>query len=371
MKKLKIGFVELYCGKSGKRGFYNSQELGMAKAMKRKGYTSVIFYPDTTISSIVEEIIEPYITIVYCPAKAIGVHSYYDWKVLLKYSIDVAQIGSDNQLFFPSLVKFCRINNIKFYNYIGTIESNSPGVIKGFVFHTLTRRNINIYKQSKCFAKTKAVFSQLQQKGAPDICLLPVGLDISIIPAIFENEVQIKRKLGIPLEKRIVIFVGRIDEYKRPFEIIKLMECLNDKFFFIIIGTGNLDSSLQDKLSNFPEECYLWIKQLPNSKIHEYYKISDYCVNFNESEIFGMSILEAMYHGCTVIARHAPGPDVIIQNSQSGWLVDDSTQTIALLTKDKKLCKETIQKRILNNFIWEKIIDYPCNWIEENRTEKI
>ena len=78
-----------------------------------------------------------------------------------------------------------------------------------------------------------------------------------------------------------------------------------------------------------------------------------------------MSILEAMYHGCTVIANHAPGPDVIIQNGQSGWLVDDSTQTIALLSKNKKLCKETIQRRILDNFIWEKIIDYPCQWIEK------
>ncbi len=365
MKKLILGFIELYCGKSGKRGFYNSQELGMARAMKYKGYKSVIFYPDTTLSSIVEENIEPYITIVYCPAKAIGVHSYYNWNVLLEYSIDIVQIGSDNQVFFPSLIRFCRKNNIKFYNYIGTIDSNTPGFIKGFASRILSQRNLNIYKQSKCFVKTKAVLSQLQQKGVSDICFLPVGLDISLIPAIAESKEQIKRGLGIPIEKETIIFVGRIDKYKRPLEIIKLMDSLSKNFFFIIIGTGSLNTSLQDELSNFSSGSYLWIKQLPNNKIHKYYKACDYCVNFNESEIFGMSILEAMYHGCTVIANHAPGPDVIIQNGQSGWLVDDSTQTIALLSKNKKLCKETIQRRILDNFIWEKIIDYPCQWIEK------
>ena len=34
----KFGIVELYCGNSGKRGFYNNQEIGLSKAMKKKGY---------------------------------------------------------------------------------------------------------------------------------------------------------------------------------------------------------------------------------------------------------------------------------------------------------------------------------------------
>lgn len=364
MKDTIFGIVELYYGKSGKKGFYNSQELGIARAMKQKGYISVIFYPDTTISTIKEESIEPYITVVYCPAKALGVHSYYNWTVLLKYSINVVQIGSDNQLFVPSLIKFCKKNNIRFYNYIGTIESNTFGTFKKIFSYILSRRNIKIYKNSKCFVKTNTVYSQLCQKGVHNLDFMPVGLDISIIPEIPKSKLQIKKELGIAEDKNIVMFVGRIDEYKRPLEIIKLMKALPDKFFFIIIGSGNMNKNLQTELSEFSNNNYVWIEQIPNTAIHTYYKASDYVVNFNQSEIFGMSILEAMYHGCTVIANHAPGPDIIIKDGQSGWLVDNTIQMVELLKKGKKLYPKTIQKRIYDNFIWEKNIETVQLWIE-------
>ena len=33
-----------------------------------------------------------------------------------------------------------------------------------------------------------------------------------------------------------------------------------------------------------------------------------------------MSLLEAMYAGCPPVARHAPGPDLIIEPGTSGYL---------------------------------------------------
>ena len=42
---MRIGIVELYYGESGKKGFYNNQELGVAKAFKAKGYEIIVFYP--------------------------------------------------------------------------------------------------------------------------------------------------------------------------------------------------------------------------------------------------------------------------------------------------------------------------------------
>lgn len=37
-----------------------------------------------------------------------------------------------------------------------------------------------------------------------------------------------------------------------------------------------------------------------------------------------MAILEAMYYGCKVVAWDAPGPNLIIENGKSGWLVRDA-----------------------------------------------
>ena len=38
--------VELYCGESGKLGYYNSQELGLARALALKNINVTIVYPD-------------------------------------------------------------------------------------------------------------------------------------------------------------------------------------------------------------------------------------------------------------------------------------------------------------------------------------
>ena len=55
------------------------------------------------------------------------------------------------------------------------------------------------------------------------------------------------------------------------------------------------------------------IAALPNEQVQPYYHAADAFLNFNDHEIFGMSILEALYAGCPVIARHAPGPDPALQ----------------------------------------------------------
>ena len=44
--------LELYCGESGKAGYYNSQELGLARALKKYGIHVTIVYPDKEVSEM-------------------------------------------------------------------------------------------------------------------------------------------------------------------------------------------------------------------------------------------------------------------------------------------------------------------------------
>lgn len=360
-----LGIVELYCGKSGKKGFYNSQEIGIARAFKAKGHDCIIFYPQLEVVDVVEEKIEDGIRIVYCPAKALGVHSKYDWNILLRYSIEAVQIGSDNQLFLPSLVSFCNKQHIRFYNYIGTIQSDSPNKIKKFFLNFLFTRNLKIYKYSKCFAKTKNVYNELKKLGVTNVDLMPVGLDLSIIPLIEMSKAELRFKLRLPEDKKLVLFVGRIDIYKQPFKVIELMKKLPEQYYFLIIGTGKLDEQLQNQLETykFQERC-CWIKRIANERIHEYYACSDYFVNFNDKEIFGMSILEAMYQGCTVIANHAPGPDSIIEHGKSGYLVSDVNEMILYIQEEKQLDNYDISSRISEHFTWARSVEKVSNWLE-------
>ena len=98
---MRFAITVLYCGASGQKGFYNSQELGLARAMKLLGYEPVVFYPDKDLKQPQEETTSDGIPVVRVPAKSLGVHGWYDWNILLKYGVKAVQIGSDNQLFAP------------------------------------------------------------------------------------------------------------------------------------------------------------------------------------------------------------------------------------------------------------------------------
>lgn len=362
---LNFGIAELYCGTSGKKGFYNNQEIGLSRAMKHLGYNCIIFYPSEK-KSIVEESVEESIQIVRCPAFKIGVHARYDWSVIQEYKIDVLLVGADNQIFAPDLIRYCIRNNICVFNYIGTIRTDSSNRIKRSIMNIVYRRNIKVYRELKNFAKTEVVKKELINKGVIDVEIAPVGLDVSVVTNITEDEITLKKVCALPTDKIILLFVGRIDVYKHPERMIETIKRLDDRYFAVLIGDGALSKQIEETIiENKLEKKIKWIKKLPNSEIHKYYRAADYFLNFNDQEIFGMSILEALYHGCTVVAFHAPGPDMIIDNLESGFLVNGVDDVVSIVEARKYIEKSKAKDRVTSRFTWENTANIIDRWIEQ------
>jgi len=364
MKMNRFAIVRLYCGKSGAKGFYNSQEIGLSKAMVKLGYHCFVFYPDINNNVISEEIICEGVKVINVPAKHIGNHSKFNWSILKEYNIDVAEIESDNQIFAPELFDFCGKNKILAFSYIGVTNSDSKGGIKQFLMRLLFKKNADIYRQHMNFSKTEKVRQELNNLGIDRVKVAPVGLDISIIPKVEESYDEIKANNGIPIEKKIVVFVGRLDEYKRPEYMLDLIHSLPIQFYGIMIGDGDKSECIDEKIDRLKLNSRVKrIKRIPNEKIHQYYKIADYFVNFNDNEIFGMSILEAMYQGCNVIAFHAPGPDEIIENKKSGFLVNSLDEMQSIIMDGLCLSGDCIKRRVEEHFTWEATAIIFDEWI--------
>lgn len=364
---MRVGIVELYCGSSGKQGFYNNQEIGIARALAKIGYECFIFYPQLNGKHIVEEKIDNNILIVNVPAKSIGVHSYYDWHVLQKYKIDVIQLDGDNQLFVPSISHFCDEKGIRIYNYLGTVKSDTDSKLKSKIMNLLFLRNLHVYKKHKCFVKTHALLNELNELGVSDVTVVPVGLDLAIVPEIVESQKQLREVLHLPAEKKILLFVGRMDSYKKPEEALKLLHQLPDDFSMVMIGTGSLDDEIEKQILSLKlDHRVRRIKKIPNSEIHKYYRSADYFLNFNDKEIFGMSILEAMYQDCSVIAVNAPGPKEIITNGEDGFIVSSTDEMKDLLLSGKRINKGSAHNSIINEFTWDKSVEKLDRWIKKD-----
>ena len=65
-----------------------------------------------------------------------------------------------------------------------------------------------------------------------------------------------------------------------------------------------------------------------------------------------MAILEAMYYGCRVVAWNAPGPDSMIENGVSGWIVENNQQVIEKI-EDVTPIGKAAHNRIMDEFLWE------------------
>ena len=351
---MRIAILQLYCGQSGKTGFYNNQLLGLAKAYAKMGHEVFVVFPDKTIDSIEGELYTENIEVLRVPAKTLGVHSFYDLGFLLKYKIDLVHLNSDNQAYAPEVIKFCKKNNIRQYNYVGTLYSDSENLLKKFLMKFFSLRNIRYYKKSKTFVKTSYVLKQMIKSGVSGAKVVPVGLDFDVIPKINDTKEECRKTLELPMNKKILLYVGRLAEYKKPLDAIDMLKNLADEIHLVVIGNGELKKDFIEKAEETGVMSRItYIESIPNTEIHKYYKAVDCFINFNPQEIFGMSILEALYQQCPVVARHAPGPDTIILNGETGFLCD----TIAEMCERVQLVNSDMgikgKNRVEKYFSWK------------------
>lgn len=350
-----IAIPQLYCGASGQKGAYNRQEVGLARAFAALGCRGIVLYPAPGASAIEVEEPEPNVKIYYVPARALGVHAFFStWQPLLEERVDAVHAMGDNSLGVPGLYRFCRRHGIRFYSQLGAVKSASGRAAVRFAMDLLNRRNLAIYKKTPTYAKTPAVAAELAALGVPCAGVMPVGLDTAIIPNLPDSRAEARAALGLEPDARYIVYVGRIDSYKRPLDLVPLLQALPG-WRAVIIGQGALADELDRRLAGQVPGRAVRIPKLPNLQVHAYFHACDVFVNLNDQEIFGMSLLEAMYAGCPPVARHAPGPDLIIEDGVSGLLAD-SIEALADAVRragaDPAMGRAA-QKRINEHFLWQ------------------
>ena len=349
-----IAIPQFYCGPSGQKGLYNRQEVGLARAFAALGCRAVVLYPAPDAKAPTVENPEPNIRIYYLPVRKLGAQAFFpSWQVLLEEQVDAVHVMGDNSLGVPGLYRFCEKHGIVFYSQLGALKSTSNHAIVRGVMDLLLRRNLTVYRKTPTYAKTPAVAAELESLGVPCRGLMPVGLDTAIIPTIPGSKAMIRRELNINEQVKVLAFVGRLDAYKQPLDLVPLLQAAPD-WYAVIIGQGAQSDELARRLTEagLMGRCRL-IPQLPNAQVHVYYHACDAFVNLNDQEIFGMSLLEAMFAGCPPVARHAPGPDLIIEDGISGWLCPTVPALAEALERITPEMGAAAQRRINEHFLWQ------------------
>lgn len=353
---------------------YNVQEIGLAKALTKMGHNAQVIYFLSGLQKKEQSDINEFVT--YHPAKSIGHQVFLSNKELDDIKCDAVILFCDNKVSSNVVIKWCKEKKIPVVCYFGISGSNTKHVVQKLIYKLLTAPNNKILSQTYNITKTNSVKIELENLGIPVQKVVPVGLDESLLHDVLAKETinEIKHSLGLKKDEKIIAFVGRLTDEKKPLFALELIKKINvnGKYHLIMIGNGNLKEEVLSYVKrNSLEQFVTLIETVPYNEMYQYYAISDILINCREDEIFGMAILEGMYYGCKVIAHTAPGPNDIITNNYDGILIDnyDAQMWVDLIcsSADKAMLSQNAKKTIRDRYLWNHIAEEFIKCISEGR----
>lgn len=357
---MRVGVLITSLGDFGKKGFYNLQEIGLAKSIDS-------FFDEIKIYKLVSFDQKEYVEqiescknsfIYFIPAKGFGSNGKLDVRIL-DPTLDALICFSDTQFAVPKIYKWAKKNNVRFYPYIGVIESHSVNRLKQILVNFMSKRNIAVFRKCHCLVKTPKVKEDLQRFGVKKITLAPVGLDLDLMKKNYKDYRidDLKSKFGYKCENNILLFIGRLIDEKQPERMIRIFSQVLKKdknSRLLMVGMGPLKEVVEKSIrDNGLLDKVQMIDRVPNNEIWVLYRMANVFINLNQAEIFGMAILEAMYYECKIVAWEAPGPNFIIENGISGWLVDNDRDVVAKILDNKDLSVGA-KNRVMSDFTWER-----------------
>ena len=207
--------------------------------------------------------------------------------------------------------------------------------------------------------RVKIAYPQLS-----NIQVIPNGIDTNIYKPM--NKVNLRAKLGLPLDKKIILFVAEYST-NNPFkggDIIRSLinELSNYNIQFVTVG-GTSEMTIENLTS------FGYISN--EIELAEIYSASDLMVYPTKADNLPLVVLEAMGAGTPVIASNVGGVSEIIIDKVNGFLIDNYfdyskfKENILLYfnfsEKEQMLISEMARQRIVNDFDKEKMIQNYSN----------
>jgi D-inositol-3-phosphate glycosyltransferase len=164
------------------------------------------------------------------------------------------------------------------------------------------------------------------------IRIVPPGVDHAFFGP--GHRPQARRALGLPLDGRLLLFVGRIQPLKCADVAIETLAELSasgeEPYRLVVVGgpSGPHGEKSLQSLHDIADargvrELVHFIDPQPHELLSSYYRAADVCLVPSRSESFGLVALEAAACGTPVVASAVGGLTTLVEQGSTGYLVED------------------------------------------------
>lgn len=250
---------------------------------------------------------------------------------------------------YPLLIKSKKQKIITFHFMLGNKKIFLFG--KGF-FKNLLRKfiddirliiDVNVYI---LFGNKFIFLSEAQLDNFKKYTLLKQKLNHnSFIINNFIEDKSILNKIPNSNKQINILFVGRLTKLKGIDDLIKLSNLLPGDFVLNIIGKG--------KFKKANNKNFKYHGEINNEEIFKYYDCSNVFILPSYTEVFPITILEAMARGLVILVSDIPGMREIITEGRNGYLFPPGEikkmEEILLFLKNNPNKVEQIRKNNLKD----------------------
>jgi len=172
-------------------------------------------------------------------------------------------------------------------------------------------------------APSNAAAIMLKNHGVTkNISAISCGVRFEDFDHIQLAQPALREKFGLPSDKKLFVYVGRLDEEKKVDVLIKAMSYVqDDQVVLVLAGNGLKNDTLHELVTELGlNSRIIFLGAIPRQDIPALYNACDIFVMPGDVESLSISTLEALVCGKPVIAAHAMALPEMVQDGRNGYL---------------------------------------------------
>lgn len=275
------------------------------------------------------------------------------WREIVEWSPEIVHSQCEFSTFFPAKRIAERLGIPLIHTYHTIYEDYthyfSPARVWGRELVQIMTRRVS-RQVSEMIAPSEKIRSLLEgyQVACP-VSVVPSGIDLERYRPTKDadgSRQELRRRLWIPEEKTVLVYVGRLAKEKNIGELLDFqMEAQKEETVLLIVGDGPYRRTLQEQAErNGITETVRFTGMVSPEQVAGYYQAGDLFVSASRSETQGMTYAEALACGLPLLCRRDECLGQVIREGENGWQYENQEGFLSALRQWKGMCEDEKRK---------------------------